>query len=259
MLREEIARAILIGDGREVDDEDKIDETKVRPIAQDDEFYTDVLTVDSNVSQQDLIEAVLRGRPNYKGSGATAYMTEAVGIDMLLSKDRYGRRYYQTKQELASALGVSDVVYVPVLEGAQRDGGEIEMIIVNMSDYAIGSTRGGEITTFDDFDIDYNQYKYLIEGRMSGALMRPKTAQVVVRGTGTEVTPAVPTFNTSTGVLTVPSTTGVVYKNQDTDATLTAGAQTAIASGATVAVVAVPASGYYFPHNFDADWEFTRS
>ena len=89
--------------------------------------------------------------------------------------------------------------------------------------------------------------------------MRPKTAQVVVRGTGTEVTPAVPTFNTSTGVLTVPSTTGVVYKNQDTDATLTAGAQTAIASGATVAVVAVPASGYYFPHNFDADWEFTRS
>lgn len=259
MLREEIARAILVGDGREVDDDDKIDETKIRPIAQDDEFYTDVLTVDSNVSQQDLIEAVLRGRPNYKGTGATAYMTEAVGIDMLLSKDRYGRRYYQTPGELAAALGVSNVVYVPVLEGAERDGGEIEMIIVNMADYAIGSTRGGEISTFDDFDIDYNQYKYLIEGRMSGALMRPKTAQVVVRGTGTEATPAVPTFNTGTGVLTVPATTGVVYKNQDTDATLTAGAQTAIASGETISVVAVPAAGYYFPHNFDADWEFTRS
>jgi hypothetical protein len=93
---------------------------------------------------------------------------------------------------------------------------------------------------------------------MSGALMRPKTAQVVVRGAGTSVTPGTPTFVSSTGVVTIPSTANVVYKNKDTNATLSSGAQTAIASGETLAVVAVPATGYYFPHNFDADWEFTR-
>lgn len=258
MLREEIARAILIGDGREVDDPDKIDETKIRPIAQDDEFYTDVVTVPANVSGNDLIESVLRGRDNYKGVAPTAYMTWGVYVDMLLSKDSLKRRYYNTKADLASALGVNDIVLVPVMEGQQRDGGEILMIIANLADYAIGSTRGGEITTFDDFDIDFNQYKYLIEGRMSGALTSHKKAQVIVRGTGTEATPAVPTFVAATGVVTIPTTTGVTYKNQSTDATLTAGAQTALAPGETLSVVAVPNTGYYFPHNFDADWDFTR-
>lgn len=258
MLREEIARAILVGDGREVDDEDKIDETKIRPIAQDDEFYTDVVTVPANTGSNDLVEAVLRARDNYKGTNPTAYMTWAVYVDMLLAKDSLKRRYYNSKADLASALGVNDIVLVPVMEGQQRDGGEILMILVNLSDYAIGSTRGGEITTFDDFDIDFNQYKYLIEGRMSGALTKTKSAQVIVRGTGTEVTPAVPTFNVSTGVVTIPNTSGVTYKNQTTDATLTAGDQTALAPGETLSVVAVPNTGYYFPHNFDADWDFTR-
>ena len=258
MLREEIARAILVGDGREIDDEDKIDETKIRPIAFDDPFYTDVATVPANVGSSDLIEAVLRARNNYKGTSPKAYMTNAVMVDMLLSKDSLGRRYYNTKAELASALGVTEIVEVPVLEDVERDGAEVLMIIVNLSDYAVGSTRGGEITKFDDFDIDFNQYKYLIEGRMSGALTQHKRAQIVVRGSGTLATPAVPTFVEGTGVVTIPTVTGVTYKNQTTSATLTAGAQTALDPGASLSVVAVPNTGYYFPHNFDADWTFTR-
>jgi hypothetical protein len=258
MLREEIARAVLVSDGREVDDPDKIDESHIRPIAFDDPFYTDVVTVAANVGGEDIVEAVLRARYNYKGTGPTAYMTNAVMTDMLLAKDNIGRRLYRTKADLAAELQVDTIVEVPVMEDAERDGAQILMIIVNLSDYAIGSTRGGEITTFDDFDIDYNQYKYLIEGRMSGALTKHKTAQVILRGAGTLATPTVPTFNTTTGVLTIPTVTGVTYKNQLTMATLSAGAQTAIAAGASISVVATPNTGYYFPHNFDADWTFTR-
>jgi HK97 family phage prohead protease len=258
MLREEVARAILVSDGREIDDEDKISETSIRPIAFDDEFYTDVINVPANVGSSDLIEAVLRGRNNYKGTSPTAYMTNAVMVDMLLSKDKLGRRYYSTKADLAAALMVQEIVEVPVMEDLQRDGAEVLMIIVNLSDYAVGSTRGGEITTFDDFDIDYNQYKYLIETRLSGALTKHKSAQIILRGSGTLVTPTVPTFNSGTGVVTIPTVTGVTYKNQETLVTLSAGAQTALDPGEELSVVAVPNAGYYFPHNHDADWNFLR-
>ena len=260
MLREEIARAILIGDGREVDDPDKIDEDKIRPIAHDDAFYTDVVTVPANVGGSSLVEAVIRARESYKGSGEpTAYMTRNVLNDMLLVKDKLGRRLYRNRAELAAELEVSNIVLVPVMEGHKTDDGDMLMFLVNLSDYTVGSTRGGEITKFDDFDIDYNQYKYLIEGRMSGALTKHKSAQVIVRTAGTMVTPTVPTFVASTGVVTIPSITGVTYKNQETDVTLTAGAQAAIVAGATISIVAVPNTGYYFPHNFDADWDFTRT
>jgi HK97 family phage prohead protease len=264
MLREEIARAILVGDGREIDDPDKIDETKIRPIAFDDPFYTDVVSVPANVDSIELVEAVLRARNNYKGTSPKAYMTNAVMVDMLLSKDSLRRRYYNTKADLAAALGVDEIVEVPVLEGVERDGAEVLMIIVNLSDYAVGSTRGGEITRFDDFDIDFNQYKYLIEGRMSGALTQHKRAQVITRGSGTLATPTAPTFNSTTGVITIPTVTGVTYKTQGTGplgaagTTLSPGAQTALAAGETQTVMAVPDTGYYFPHNFDADWSFTR-
>lgn len=264
MLREEIARAILVGDGREVDDPDKIDETKIRPIAFDDPFYTDVVTVPANVDSVELIEAVLRNRDTYLGTAPTAYMTNAVMTDMLLAKDSLRRRYYNTKADLAAALNVQEIVEVPVMAGVMRDGAEVLMIIVNLSDYAVGSTRGGEITTFDDFDIDYNQYKYLIEGRMSGALTLHKRAQVITRGSGTLATPTVPTFVPSTGVITIPTVTGVTYKTQDTGplgaagTTLSAGAQTALTAGQSQSIMAVPNTGYYFPHNFDADWVFTR-
>lgn len=264
MLREELARAILVGDGREIDDEDKIDEDKIRPIAHDDEFYTDIIEVPANVSPIDQIEAVIRGRNNYLGTSPKAYMTNAVMVDMLLAKDTLNRRLYNSKAELAQALLVSEIVEVPVMEGVTRDGGEILMIIVNLNDYAVGSTKGGEIARFDDFDIDYNQYKYLIETRVSGALQRHKRAQVVLRGTGTLATPTVPTFVPATGVITIPTVTGVTYKTQSAGplgaagTTLSAGAQTALDPGESQSIMAVPNTGYYFPHNFDADWVFTR-
>lgn len=260
MIREEVARAILVGDGREVDNPDKIKEDKIRPIVHDDVFYTDVQTVPANVTGENLVEAVLRGRESYWGTGPKAYMTTGVMMDMLLGKDNLGRRYHNSKAELASALAVSEIVEVPVMAGVMRGGGEVLILIVNMFDYSVGSTKGGELTKFEDFDIDFNQWKYLIETRMSGALTEYKTAQVFVRGSGTLIitTNVVPDFDQSTGVVTIPTVTGVTYKNQQTNATLTAGDQAAIAAGASISIVATANPGYYFPHNYDNDWTFTR-
>lgn len=257
MLDEEIARAILIGDGREVDSDDKINESNIRPIAWDDAFYAHPVTIASNVTGDGIVEAVLRARTNYKGTGTpTFFTTEAVLTDLILIKDTLGRRLYPTEQELASALRVGSIVAVEAMETVPNLIG----IMVNLADYTVGADNGGNVSMFDDFDIDYNQYKYLIEGRMSGTLTKPKSALVITRATASgTVTPTVPGFVAGTGVVTIPSVTGVVYKNKATGAVLTAGAQTALASGASVEIVAVPATGYAFPHNFDADWVFTRS
>lgn len=259
MLDEEIARAVLVGDGREVDDEDKIREDRIRPIATDDDFYSHKVVVPPNVVGDGFVETVLRARSIYRGQGnPTMYCTEATLTDLILVKDKMGRRLYGTPGELATALRVSNIVTVPVMESKSVNGGELLAVLVNMSDYTMGADRGGQVSMFDDFDIDYNQYKYLIEGRMSGALTKFKTALVFTRGSGTLVTPALPTFNATTGVVTIPNTTGVVYRNGDTGVVLTAGAQTALAAGAAVEIEAVPAAGYYFPGNFDADWDFLR-
>jgi HK97 family phage prohead protease len=257
MLREEVARAILISDGREVDDPDKINENNVRPIAYDDEFYTDVVTVGASTTALQLVDAVIANRYKYKGSGPTAYMSVQTMSEMLLVRDADNRRMYRTKADLAAELLVRDVVDVEVMEGATRDGLALVMIIVNMADYAIGSTKGGEITTFEDFDIDFNQYKYLIETRLSGALVRHKTAQVFLRGAAsTLVTPTEPTYNSGTRVVTIPTQTGVTYKNDVTGATLAAGPQAALAANATLQVQAVPNTGYHFAHNTDTDWTY---
>jgi HK97 family phage prohead protease len=262
MLNEEIARAILIGDGREPDDQYKIDEDKIRPIATDNEFYTDVVSVPANVSPASIITNVLRARPRYKGVGQpTAFCTEDVLTDLLLIEDKMGRRKYDDEADLARAMRVKEFVPVEVMDGAMTDDGDLLMVLVNLSDYVVGTDKGGQISTFEDFDIDFNQHKYLIEGRMSGALMKHKRAQVVVRQAGTLVSTTsgfVPTFNESTGVVTIPSKTGVTYKNMETDATLTAGAQPALAAGESLTVMAIADAGYYFPHNIDTDWEFTR-
>lgn len=267
MLDEEIARAILVGDGREVDDDDKIKEPPtsgdgagIRPIAFDDDVYTHKVIVPSEATVDDKVEAILRARKYYKGSGnPTFYTTDDQLADFLLEKDRMGRRLYPTENDVAVALRVKNIVTVEVMEGIQTDDGELLGLIVNLIDYTVGADKGAAIGLFDDFDIDYNQYKYLIETRISGALTKYKAALALLRANGTEVSPDVPTFNVTTGVLTVPSETGVVYKNDETNATLTAGAQAAIAAGATVYVRAYPAAGYYFPHNFDATWSFTRN
>ena len=254
MLDEELARAILIGDGREPDDEDKINEDNLRPIAYDNDMYAHKVTIPANVTGEAIIESILRARPKYKGTGTPAlYTTEAILTDLLLLKDKMGRRLYNTEAELASALRVSKIITVEVMETVT----DLIGIMVNISDYKLGADKGGQISMFDDFDIDYNQYKYLIETRVSGALTKPKSAIVISREAGTLATPTVPTFVPSTGVLTVPSVTGVEYYVDDVKAT--AGAQTAIDGGVTIEVVAKPATGYYFPHNFDADWSFTST
>jgi hypothetical protein len=259
MLDEEIARAILIGDGREVDDDDKVDENCIRPIAHDDDFYTHRVVLPANVGGDVLVEGILRARPKYRGSGRpTLFLVEDLLTDMLLSKDKMGRRLYATEAELTTALRVGGIQTVDAMEDLTGDGGDVLAVLVNLTDYTVGADRGGNVSMFDDFDIDYNQYKYLIETRMSGALTKFKSAQVFVRAAGTAVTPEVPTFDAATGVVTIPATTGVVYTDDDGNA-LTAGAQAPIAAGETTTVNAGPATGYYFPHNTDADWDFTRN
>lgn len=202
MLDEEIARAIMISDGRAPDDEDKIDEEHIRPIATDDPLYAHKILLPASVKNEDVIEEVLRARKHYKGSGSpTFYSYDDLITDMLLVKDANRRRIYSTEAELASAMRVSKIVNIPLMEGKTvminptealesgvRATGEKEYellgIVVNLSDYTIGADRGGQVSMFDDFDIDYNQYKYLLETRISGALTKYKAALVILREKG---------------------------------------------------------------------------
>lgn len=185
MLNEELARAILIGDGREADDEDKINEEHIRPIWKDDDMYAHHVSVEDTATTEDLIETIIRSRKEYKGTGSPVfYTTTDVLIDMLLLKDKIGRRLYNTKAEVASALGVSSIVEVPVMENQSyaddsKDTHTLVGLIVNLKDYTVGADKGGEVSMFDDFDIDYNQYKYLLETRCSGTLTHPKSALVI--------------------------------------------------------------------------------
>lgn len=192
MLDEEIARAVLIGDGRQTDSEDHISHSHVRPIWTDDALYTIKKTVTAaaddtaDIIANDVIDTVIRARKDYKGSGNPTFFTTADFLtDMLLLKDGMGRRLYNTVAELATALRVKDIVEVPVMEGVARVVNEGEAdeksypligLIVNLQDYNIGADKGGAINLFDDFDIDYNRMKYLIETRCSGALTLPYSA-----------------------------------------------------------------------------------
>ena len=170
MLEEEIARAILVGDGREVEDEDKINEDRIIPIIKDNDFFT---VRKEYTSVDDLPEVVLKAKKEYRGSGAPAmYMDPALLIDLKLRKKENGEYLFGkvlTDAEIAAELGVSKIVETTWME----DKG---IILVNLNDYQVGTNKGGEITNFDDFDIDFNQYKYLTETRLSGALVQPKSA-----------------------------------------------------------------------------------
>jgi hypothetical protein len=270
MLEEELARAILIGDGRDVGHEDKIkdpagtqDGIGIRSIANDHELYVAQVYVnidDANSDYYEIVEQVLRGRRFYKGTGTpTFYTTENVITEMLLTKDAMGRRRFQTVEDIARELRVSSVVAVEAMEDDYA--ADILGIMVNLQDYSTGTDRGGEINMFDDFDIDYNQFKYLMETRLSGALTKIRSAVVFRKTAGANVLVhpiTSPTFVESTGVVTIPTQTGVVYKNKDTTATLSAGAQSALAAGATLNVIATPASGYFFESNVEDEWSFTR-
>lgn len=184
MLNEEIARAILIGDGRSDLASDKIKEEHVRPIATDYPLFNIKVPVTSGGDYKDVIKAIIRARKNYKGSGnPTFFTTEDVITEMLLLEDQIGRPLYDNMQALATKLRVKEIVPVEVMEGATISVNDSDKnligIIVNLADYNVGTDKGGEINYFDDFDIDYNQEKYLIETRMSGALVKPFSAMTI--------------------------------------------------------------------------------
>ena len=183
MLDEEIARAILIGDGRLASADNKIQESHIRPIANDAPLFTVKVNVATTAATtaadkaQATVDAIIRARKDYKGSGnPTFFTTEDVLTEMLLLKDDIGRYMYDSKEQLATRLRVADIVTVEAMEGQKVDNKDLLGVIVNLADYNVGSDKGGAVNLFDDFDIDYNRYKYLIETRISGALIKPYSA-----------------------------------------------------------------------------------
>ena len=188
MLEEEIARAQLVGDGRLSSSDDKIKEDKIRPIATDDAIYTIEIQIPEAATTAQMIDEIIKGRKQYKGTGTPAfYTTPDINGDMLLLKDTTGRRLYNTEADLAAGIRAREIIEVPVMEnkvvvltpatttetGLQK---RLVGISVNMTDYSLGADKGGSISMFDDFDIDFNQFKYLIETRCSGALTMPHSA-----------------------------------------------------------------------------------
>lgn len=189
MLDEELARAVLIGDGRDVADEDKIKDPAgtpegagIRSIYHDHDLYVAKVEVDTAATPPAIVDGVVAAMGAYKGSGSpTLYTTLPVLTSLLVHRDADGHRLWRTKDELASEMGVSDIVTVEVME----DEEDLVGIIVNLKDYTIGADKGGEVNFFDDFDIDYNQYKYLLETRVSGALTKIRSAMVITKKAAT--------------------------------------------------------------------------
>jgi Caudovirus prohead serine protease len=256
LLDEELARAVLIGDGRDIASEDKINEQNIRPIAKDHELYTTTIQVnidDANSSVAEIVDAIVMNRHVMRGTGLpTMYTTETYIAKFLTLKDTIGRRIYKTLDEVATELRVSSIVPVEVLE----EEPSIVAILVNVSDYVMGADKGGSVAMFDDFDIDYNQYKYLIETRCSGALIRLKSAMVVkkVAASLVAVSPQQPAFNGT--AITIPTQTGVAYKKTADDSAATG--SITVADGTTVGIYAVPTAGYYFPSSEGDSWTFTN-
>lgn len=254
MLNEELARAILVGDGRSTLNEDKVKDPKgapsgegIRSIANDDALYAHPVQLAANIAANNVIKEIVRARTAYRGSGSpTLYTTDAMLTDLLLLEDKVGRRLYETEAALASALRVSEIVAVEVLEETT----DIVGIIVNLIDYTVGTDRGGELTFFEDFDIDFNQNKYLLETRLSGALTKPKSALVIRRELGTEATASAPSFDGPTNTITIPTAQGVNYLIDDDVVT---GSQV-ITKDTTVTAEAK--DGYYLATNSTRDWTY---
>lgn len=255
MLDEELAGAILIGDGRSAGHADKIKAEHIRPIATDAELYATkaYVNLDTEDGVEALVDSVIENRQFYKGSGTPTFFTsESVVSAFLTVKDNFGRRLYSDLAAVAAVLRVSEVVPVEIFERDQSLIG----IMVNLSDYALGMDAGGQVTMFDDFNIDYNKMIYLIETRCSGALTTPKAAIVFrrVAATAQLVTPLEPTRVGDT--VTVPTVAGVTYKNAATDAVLTTASPTQIGEGETFSVVATPNAGFYFGNSEDDEWTY---
>jgi hypothetical protein len=265
MLDEELARAILIGDGRPADHEDKIRDPAgsnegagIRSILNDDDLYATTVWIDvaGDLKSTEVVDEILGSMQYYKGSGVpTLYTTLPNMTQMLLARDDMGRRYYRTASELASELGVAAVVPVEAMEEVT----DLVGIVVNLVDYTIGADRGGEISMFDNFDIDYNQYKYLLETRASGALTKIRSAIIIRQAAqgSTLVTPAEPAFDPATSQFTITDTAGVTYRRSDTNAAVTAaGGPYTVAEGTELTIYAVNNAGYYFHNNADDEWTF---
>ena len=185
-LNEEIARAILIGDGRTITDPDRVDDEAIRPILKENDLYAIHKTLDANTTDATLVDDIVLASAELEGSGApTLFISKKRLVKMLLLKDKNDRRLYETEASLAGALGVSKIVTVPQFEGLEHEikGANYELlaIVVDLRDYTIGSNAGAELGMAESFDIDFNQYKYLMETRLSGSLTTPYSALTISR------------------------------------------------------------------------------
>lgn len=179
-LDEELARAILLGDGRSNSDPDKINEENIRPILKEDDLYCLKKDLPASITPDTIVDELIRAQDDLEGTGSpTLFCAKSFITDLLLQKDKMGHYLYPTKQALADRLGVSAIIDVPQMKGLKDGNKDVLAIIVNLSDYNVGTDKGGEVTMFDDFDIDFNKYKYLLETRVSGALTKVKSALVV--------------------------------------------------------------------------------
>jgi HK97 family phage prohead protease len=272
-LDEEIARAGLFGDGRPVMvggemNPDKIQEPTgtsgdgIRSIVNDDDLYSTTFSVPMpaspvNTDWNVLLDTVTESQEFYMGSGnKTAFMTYRVASKLLTIRDDFGHRIYRNLSEVAGDMDVSEIVRTPTELFPQ----DVLCIVLDLKDYNFGTDRGGEVTLFDDFDIKFNQYLYLIETYLSGALVLPYSAQIFksVESTDTEVVPTAPV--NADNVITVPTQPGVIYKRTDTGATVAAGSTITLDAETlkTVKLEAEPTSGYYFDSNADISdsWTF---
>ena len=256
MIEEELARAILVGDNRAANHPDKvkdpqgaIDGIGIRSILHDDDLYSIKTELPSNVDSRSVVKGLVRAMDEYRGAGnATMYIGRSALTDMMLEEDRFGRPLYANRGELADKIGVGSIVTVDLF--SEYDG--LFAIIVSLSDYTVGTNAGGELTSFEDFDIDFNQYKYLQETRLSGALTRPFSAIVVTRAAGTSVTPTAPSFDGDTNTITIPTVAGVQYTIDGVDQA--DGANVVITEATEVRAEAE--DGYYIPTGTNKSWYY---
>lgn len=185
-LNEEIARAILIGDGRTITDPDRVDDEAIRPILKENDLYAIHKSLEANTTDETLVDDIVLASAELEGSGyPTLFIAKKRLVKMLLLKDKNGRRLYETEASLAGALGVSKIVTIPQFEGLEHDikgaSHELLAIMVDLRDYTIGSNAGAELGMAESFDIDFNQHKYLMETRLSGSLTAPYSALTISR------------------------------------------------------------------------------
>ena len=255
MLEEELARAILFGDGRSTGSEDKIKDPAgansgdgIRSVVNDADFYAIKADLPANVSPKDAVKGIIRQRSKWRGTGKpTLWISDAFLTDIMLEEDKFGRSLYETEQALADKLRVSEIVTVDIIDDLEN----LFAVLLNPVDYSIGTNKGGELTSFEDFDIDFNQHKYLMETRLSGALTKPFSAIVIRRLLGTLATATNPSFDGVDNEITIPVATGVYYTIDDEVKTGT------VIITVPTEVVAHASEGYYLAANTTREWTYT--